>query len=96
MMAGDKVMLIVVENTYPVHTGVAHAEPGDICHWEVIKGSYRLIRDSDGKTLFSTSAVNQDCCLIHNNKKPTLIGCIAQNKSKGWKMIIEKTSEVKS
>lgn len=74
----------VITNTYPVHAKVAHAEPGDECHWELIAGCYRLVRESDGKTLFSTGQVNKDENLYSTGLPPVLIGIIAQVKSKNW------------
>ena len=77
-------MLMVVKNTYPEFPKVPHAKVGDVCSWEFSMGAFRLIRQSDGKTVFATSEVNKDGLLVSSGQPPKLIGVIAQVKSKGW------------
>lgn len=84
-------MIKIIRNTYPKYPNVAHAEPGDLCKWELVSGSYRLTRISDHETLFSTSTINQTTGLLSSGKPPRLIGVIAQVKSKGWVMEVEET-----
>lgn len=81
-------MVIVTRNTYMRYPNVANAEPGDVCKWELSRGSYRLIRRSDGKSVFSTAPVNKDGLLRSNGKKPLLVGCIARYK--GQELIVEQ------
>jgi len=79
----------VIKNTFPKYPNVAHGEEGDICHWELIKGTYSLIRESDGKCVFRTPDVDKEGKLRSNGKLPVLCGIIAENKSKGYMFIIE-------
>ena len=85
-------MLRVLENTYPVHDGVAHANVGDDVHWRVDRGVYNLIRASDGKTVFSTAPVDRDGKLRSNGKDPVLSGAVAQVKRRGWCLVIGEKS----
>ena len=78
----------VVRNTYPKYPNVARAEEGDIVNWQMIRGHYSLVRESDGKTLFSTAPVTKEGVLVSNGKQPILTGVVAQVKSKGWVLII--------
>ena len=71
-------MLKVVRNTYPV-LQCPHAELGDIVRWEVARGRCSLVRQSDGKTVFS-----RDCLPRHTEDNRPVVGVIAQIKSKGW------------
>lgn len=73
----------VIQNTYPVFPKVAHAEVGDEVHWEHSQ-CFRLIRNSDGKRLFATAPVDRDGNLRSNGQPATLVGIIAQVKSRGW------------
>ena len=79
----------IVQSTYPVFPKVAHAEVGDEVHWEGHRGAFHLIRNSDGKRLFTTAPVDRDGNLRSNGKTPNLIGIIAQVKSKGWILEID-------
>ena len=79
----------ITSNTYPVYQNVPHAKPGDEVHWEHSQ-CFRLVRDSDGKTVFSTAPVDRDGKLRSNGKTPILTGVIAQVKSKGWILEISK------
>lgn len=81
-------MVIVTKNTYQRYPNAAHAEPGDICEWELSRGSFRLIRQSDGKCVFSSAPVDKNGLLRSNGKKPVLVGCIA--KYKGQELIVEQ------
>lgn len=83
-------MLKVTRNTYPVHPGVAHAKPGDEVFWEFHKGCYRLLRKQDGKVLFATAPCDKDGLLRSNGQPPKLVGVVAEIKSKGWILEIEK------
>ena len=74
----------VVRNTYPRHKHIAHAEIGDEVRWEMTRGAFRLIRESDGKSLFASAPVDTNGLLRSNKKQPVLNGVIAQVKSKGW------------
>lgn len=80
----------VIKNTYPARIGIAHAETDDIVHWELIRGCYWLIRDSDHKTLFGTAPVDKNGALRSNGQPPALIGTVAEVKSKGWRLILSK------
>lgn len=80
----------VIKNTFPQYPNCAHGEEGDICHWELVKGAYSLIRDFDSKLIFRTANVDKNGCLRSNGKSPVLCGIIAQNKSKGYIFILEK------
>ena len=73
----------VIQNTYPVFTKVAHAEPGDIVHWEH-STRFILWRKSDRNRVFETAPVDRDGNLRSNGQPPTLTGIIAQVKSRGW------------
>jgi len=73
----------IIQNTYPEHPNIPHAEIGDIVHWEHGQ-CFKLIRDVDNKTLFMTASVNRDGNLRSNNMSPILIGIIAQVKSKNF------------
>ena len=81
----------IVRNTYPKSSVAHYAEPGDEVHWE-IKNAYILIRDRDGKALFSTAPVNRNGLLRSNNKPPVLVGVIAEVKKKGWILEIENAN----
>jgi len=81
-------MIKVIRNTYPIYPNVAHAEAGDICRWELARGCYRLIRQSDGESLFCTPPVNKDG-VKSNGQPPTLVGVIAQVKSKNYIFEVE-------
>lgn len=79
----------VVQNTYPKHTNVPHAEIDDVVHWaKTRKSCYELIRDVDGKTVFVTAPVDRNGKLRSNGKQPRLTGMIASVKSKGWWLVI--------
>ena len=78
----------VIRNTYPVFSKVPHAEAGDEVHWEHSQ-SFRLIRDSDGKSVFSTAPVDRNGNRRSNGQPPILTGVIAEVKSKGWILEIE-------
>jgi hypothetical protein len=76
----------VIENTYPKQKRVPHAKKGDKVYWELDRGAFRLIRDSDNKVVFCTAPVNKDGKLRSNGKAPKLIGLIAEVKIKGWRL----------
>jgi hypothetical protein len=77
----------VIKNTYPIWPNVAHAEPGDIAKWDHHRGKFSLIRESDGKTLFSVDVDGNGN--KSNGQPPTACGIISQVKSKGWILEIE-------
>lgn len=83
----------VIRNTYPVSPQTPHAKPGDSVYWSMYKGCFRLVRKSDGKTVFATAPVNKDGLLRSNGLLPKLTGVIAEVKSKGW--ILEIGQELK-
>jgi hypothetical protein len=72
--------VIVVRNTYPYWPKCAHAEAGDVCHWDKGRGCMSLVRDSDGKTVFSRDLLSPG---QHDKDRP-VVGVVAQVKSKGW------------
>ena len=73
----------VIRNTYPEWPNTPRAEVGDEVHWKLYQ-CFRLVRDSDGKTVFSTAPVNRDGNRYSNGEPPVLVGVIAQVKSRGW------------
>jgi hypothetical protein len=79
----------IIENTYPRHSGVAHANPEDEVRWEASRGCFRLIRLSDGKAVFATGPVDREGLLRSNGKPPIVSGVIAEVKSKGWRLAVE-------
>jgi hypothetical protein len=81
--------MIVVRNTYPLVPGVAHANKGDVCQWELLRGHYRLVRTTDQKSVYTSQPVGADGCLYSTKKSPCLVGVIAQIKNKGWILEIE-------
>ncbi len=78
-------MLIVVENTYPEYEGVAHAKPGDIVQWEIGGRLQNLVRVIDGKTVFGRDRKPS----TEEDNRPS-VGVIAEVKSRGWRLKIEK------
>jgi hypothetical protein len=76
-------MIKIIKNTYPKYNKAPHGEPGDACEWQLIKGAYCLIRESDKKCVYMTPPVNKEG-LKQDGKPPQLTGVIAQVKSKGW------------
>ena len=82
----------IIKNTYPKYPKAPHADPGDICHWEYAKGVYRLIRESDGKSVFASAPVNKGG-LLQNGDKPNLVGVVGQVKSKGWVLEVAMASK---
>lgn len=76
--------LTVTRNTYPADPRAPHAEPGDVVHWELSRGAFRLIRDSDGATVFATAPVKKDGLLRSNGQRPRHIGVVGQVASRGW------------
>ena len=74
----------VVRNTYPGHEGISRAEEGNMVHWELTRGCFDLIRNSDRKTVFTSPPVNKNGLLRSNGKQPKLTGVIAQVKKHGW------------
>jgi uncharacterized protein YijF (DUF1287 family) len=86
-------MIKIIKNTYPEVKNVAHGKPGDICEWQLIRGSYHLVRTSDNKSLFSTPLVNKDG-VLSSGKRPVLVGIVGQVKSKGWVLELRELGEV--
>lgn len=82
-------MVRVTRNTYPEVEGVAHAERGDVCEWEMRANGYALVRQSDGKILFMTIPVRKDGTLI-NGKRPVLEGVIGCVKKNNWVLEVER------
>ena len=82
--------MIVIRNTYPVHSDAPRAEPGDVVRWEPGRQCFRLVRESDGKSLFTTAPVDRDGNRRSNGKPPVLIGVIAELKNRGWCLEIGK------
>lgn len=74
----------ITQNTYPCYPNAAHGNIGETVYWELIRGAFRLVRDADKKTVFSTAPVNRDGLLLSTKKPPILIGMIAQVKSRNW------------
>jgi len=79
----------IIKNTYPEHPHVPHAKPGEEVHWLLQRGSFLLIRDLDGKVVFSSAPVDSEGLLRSNGKEPTLKGIIAQVKKYGWILEVE-------
>jgi len=75
----------IVRNTYPVWPNVAHGNPGDVVHWERYRGAMNLVRDSDGKTVYSRDLLSPG---QHDGDRP-VVGIIAQVKSKAWTLEVE-------
>lgn len=72
--------MIVVRNTYPHWPNCPHAEVGDVCHWEKGRGKMALVRESDGKTVFSRDLLSPG---QRDGGRP-VVGVIAKVVSKGW------------
>lgn len=81
--------MIVIKNSYPKTAMGPCAEVGDRVHWEHAS-TFCLVRDSDGKIVFSTAQVDRDGRLRSNGKQPVLTGVVAQIKSKGWRLEIKE------
>ena len=71
--------MIVKRNTYPVINGVARAEVGEVVSWHVARGQQNLVRESDGKTVFSRDCYPKD----KDDYRPTS-GIVGQVKCRGW------------
>ncbi len=80
----------VIQNTYPKQPNTPHAKPGDKVSWALSRGAFSLIRKSDGKSIFRSALVDKDGRLRSNGQRTTVIGIIAQVKSKGWLLEIGK------
>jgi len=78
----------IIKNSYPQSIAAPHALPGDIVHWEA-GPTFCLVRDSDGKVVFSTAPVDRDGRLRSNGKTPVLTGVVAEIKKRGWVLEIE-------
>ena len=78
----------IIENTFPRHDNVAFGEIGEIVEWQLRRGQYELTQAGGHKVYFSTAPVDKNGNLRSNGKKPILIGVVAENKSKGWRMTI--------
>jgi len=86
----NDVKLTVTRNTYPQWNNVPHACMGDVVRWSAGKRSHVLVRDTDGKTVFS-----RDCLPKDQDDNRPMIGVIAMVKSKGWFLEIQSTPPVK-
>jgi hypothetical protein len=73
-------MIVIVRNTYPFFKNCAHAEPGDVCRWEKGRGRMSLVRESDGRTVFSRDLISPG---QHDGDRPT-DGVISRVACKGW------------
>ena len=73
----------VIRNTYPTTPGVAHAEPGDEVAWVLRPGKLLLVRNSDGRTVFSRDSLPKG----QTDERP-VCGVIAEVKSKGQRLEI--------
>ena len=80
--------MIVIKNTYPVHPKVPSAQVGEGCEWVLDRNCYRLMQK--GACIFATAPVNKEGRLLSNGKQPTLVGTIAQVKSKGYILKLKK------
>jgi len=77
-------MLRITKNTFPVYPGVAHGEPGDLVQWEQVRANDRgLVRKKDGRSVWGQSRKSQHVDF------PPGVGVIAENKKRGWIMILE-------
>ncbi len=74
----------VIQSTYPKSPNCPHAEIGDAVNWELTRGAFSLVRETDDKTVFRSAPVDRDGRLRSNGKRTVLIGVIAQVKSKNW------------
>lgn len=83
---------IVVRNSYPIYPNCIHADVGDSVHWEHGQ-SFRLIREADGREIFSSAPVDKNGRLQSNNKVPVLCGIIARVKSRGWVLEIKEIKD---
>ena len=64
--------------------------------WALWRGCFRLIRESDGKSILVSADVDKDGLLRSNGKPPVLIGIVAQVKSRGWCLILEEVQGVEN
>lgn len=79
--------MIVIRNTYPRWQNCPHAEPGDVCRWEKSHGRMSLVRESDGKTIYSRDLLSPG---QHDGDRP-VDGVIAKVASKGWFLEVTNT-----
>ena len=72
--------MIIIRNTYPCLPNCPHAEVGDVCRWEKDRGRMSLVRESDGKTIYSRDLISPG---QHDGNRP-VVGIIAKVASRGW------------
>jgi len=81
-------MLFIKQNTYPKHVNIEFGQVNDIVHWELVRGYYHLCLENN-KAIFMSPGVNKDGILYSTGRPFSLIGVIAQVKSKGWILELE-------
>ena len=77
----------VVENTYPIPL-----LQGDEVEWRLERGAYWLYRKGAGqydRPVFAGPAVDKQG-MKSNGQQPTLIGVVAEVKSRGHRLVLEK------
>jgi hypothetical protein len=79
--------VIVIRNTYPRWPNCNRAEVGDVCRWEMGRGRMSLVRESDGKTVYSRDLLSPG---QHDGDRP-VDGVIAKVASKGWFLELSNT-----
>jgi hypothetical protein len=70
----------IIRNTYPRWPNVDRGEPGDVVRWEQFRGRMSLVRESDGKTVYSRDLLSPG---QHDGDRP-VVGIVAKVASKGW------------
>ena len=70
----------IIRNTYPRWPNVDRGEPGDVVRWEQFRGRMSLVRESDGKTVYSRDLLSPG---QHDGNRP-VIGIVAKVAGKGW------------
>jgi hypothetical protein len=77
--------MIITRNTYPRFPNCPHGEAGDVCRWEMGRGRMSLVRERDGKTVYSRDLISPG---QHDGDRP-VDGIVAQVKSKGWVLEVQ-------
>lgn len=89
-------MFRVKRNTFPRHPGIAAPEPGDLVVWKRDPGCFRLFKADDDNfkmCLWCSPPVNSQGLKL-NGQPPTLVGIVAQNKSKGYVFELEQVGDL--
>lgn len=81
--------MIVVRNTYPRWPNCVQPEVGDEVYWSKERGRMSLVRQRDGKSVFSRDLISPG---QHDGDRP-VVGVVAKVKSKGWFLELMESDE---